>query len=70
MEIFGCNVSFPSCKIVLRSSLSKRVLARSGKYIYIFFRVLWPGGATFFYQKDGYADAGAAIYRSLQMEQR
>ncbi|KAL6425752.1 hypothetical protein ACFW04_009673 [Cataglyphis niger] len=25
--------------------------------------VLWPGGATFFFQKEGYADAGAAIYR-------
>lgn len=25
--------------------------------------VLWPGGATYFYQKEGYADAGAAIYR-------
>ncbi|XP_032669368.1 chitobiosyldiphosphodolichol beta-mannosyltransferase-like [Odontomachus brunneus] len=25
--------------------------------------VLWPGGATYFNQSDGYADAGAAIYR-------
>ncbi|XP_036145087.1 gamma-glutamyl hydrolase B isoform X2 [Monomorium pharaonis] len=25
--------------------------------------VLWPGGATFFFQKEGYADAGATIYR-------
>lgn len=25
--------------------------------------VLWPGGATYFFQKEGYADAGAAIYR-------
>ncbi|XP_025152457.1 chitobiosyldiphosphodolichol beta-mannosyltransferase isoform X2 [Harpegnathos saltator] len=25
--------------------------------------VLWPGGATYFNQRDGYADAGAAIYR-------
>ncbi|CAL1686453.1 unnamed protein product [Lasius platythorax] len=25
--------------------------------------VLWPGGATYFFQKQGYADAGAAIYR-------
>ncbi|XP_014472570.1 PREDICTED: chitobiosyldiphosphodolichol beta-mannosyltransferase-like [Dinoponera quadriceps] len=25
--------------------------------------VLWPGGSTYFNQSDGYADAGAAIYR-------
>lgn len=25
--------------------------------------VLWPGGSTYFFQKEGYADAGAAIYR-------
>ncbi|XP_011643058.1 gamma-glutamyl hydrolase-like isoform X2 [Pogonomyrmex barbatus] len=25
--------------------------------------VLWPGGATYFFQKEGYADAGDAIYR-------
>ncbi|RLU18954.1 hypothetical protein DMN91_009312 [Ooceraea biroi] len=25
--------------------------------------VLWPGGATYFYPNEGYADAGAAIYR-------
>nr|XP_012220861.1 PREDICTED: chitobiosyldiphosphodolichol beta-mannosyltransferase-like [Linepithema humile] len=25
--------------------------------------VLWPGGSTFFFQRKGYADAGAAIYR-------
>ncbi|GAB1869985.1 folate gamma-glutamyl hydrolase [Camponotus japonicus] len=25
--------------------------------------VLWPGGSARFYQKEGYADAGAAIYR-------
>lgn len=25
--------------------------------------VLWPGGATYFFWKEGYADAGAAIYR-------
>ncbi|XP_011874353.1 PREDICTED: gamma-glutamyl hydrolase-like [Vollenhovia emeryi] len=25
--------------------------------------VLWPGGSTFFFSKEGYADAGVAIYR-------
>ncbi|XP_077263474.1 gamma-glutamyl hydrolase A-like [Temnothorax americanus] len=25
--------------------------------------VLWPGGSTYFFQKEGYADAGVVIYR-------
>lgn len=35
-------------------------------HVFFNFRVLFPGGATYFNQSDGYADAGQHIYEIAQ----